>query len=273
MGNQKDFEKHLRQQLFRERETPLARFVLRSAAAGTKGTEVESFKVDRDSDSDPDDYVHAMMEEILSRAQADADGLGGVHHYVLLSYESGNPKAVGRYTFRVEGDEDIESGSGEEGPNNDGMLKQQMRHNEAMARIMTSGWGAMIQGMAKRIESQDNLINKLLDKHMEGVEVIERARSEENEREIKLLEAAGKEKRTDQLFDKVSVLIPVVLNRLAGTKAIDQENPAVVMMKGIVESLTPEQFQTIGKTLSAEQAIAFYEVVKAVKPKQLANKE
>jgi hypothetical protein len=269
MGNIKDFERFLRQQLFREREAPLAKFVLRSAAAGTKGIEVESFKVELDSEGEPDDYVKRMMEEIVNRAQEDADGLGGVHHYVLLAYERNNPKAVGRYTFRVEGDEDGDSGTGEEGPNPDGMLKMQMRHNEALARIMTSGWGTMVNGLSRRLESQDVLIQKLMDKLVEGFEVIERARSEENNREIALLEAAGKEKRTELLFEKASVLFPVVLNRLSGKQVMDSENPAILMMRGLAESLSHEQIQKLAATLNMEQQITFWEVVKAVKPKQL----
>lgn len=273
MQVEKEIEKFLRQQLFRNREVPLEKFALRHAAPGSKGTEVDTFKVP-DGEECTDDTISLLAGDIMSRAQMDADGLGGLQRYVILPYEKGSPKGVGRLAFRITGqdeDYDVGEGTGEEAPTQLGQLKQLMRHNEALARINTQGMAAILGSMERRISRQDDLIEHLITKQMEAFEIVESAKSEENDRDIKMLEAAGKEKRTDQLFDKLNTLIPVVLNRLAGKRVMDSEDPAVAMIRGIAESLTPEQFQRIGSALTPEQAIAFYEVIKTVKPRQLTE--
>jgi CheY-like chemotaxis protein len=266
---ERDIDRFLRLQLFRNRERPLERFALRHAAPGSKGTEVESFNIPEEA---TDDAVKGMASDILERAQSDADGMGGLQRYVLIPYEKGVAKGTGRLAFRLSGqDEDFDGGEGEEAPTHTGQVKQLMRHNEALARINTQGFAALLGSLERRVARQDDLIEHLITKQMDAFEVIERARSEENERDIRLLEATGKEKRTDLLFEKIQTLLPVLINRIAGKRVMDSEDPTVMMIRSVAEGLSPEQFQRIGTILKPEQAIAFYEVVRAVNPRQLTE--
>jgi len=253
---------------------PLTRFVLRTASAGSKGSEVDDFKIEHRIELDE---VPMMAQNIIARAQEDADGNGPqVQRYILLSMVKGESKPVGRFPFRLRGeaDLDLDDETGEDAPTNKGLLSQLMRHNEALTRGIATSAASMLSIATRRAESQDRLIEKLLEERQNMFETLEGAKSEQHTRDIALMIEDKNQTRKDQAFEKLMMLVPIVLNRIIGAKALPEKNdPLMMLLEPLVNSLSQDQLQAIGQQLKPEQMIAFVELLKTFQQKkQIASK-
>lgn len=270
-NTEQQLERYLRQQLTQIRSTALEKLVLRHSAPGAKGPEVETFKLPETIDIEA---IPAFAMDIMGRAQEDADGLGGVQRYVLFFHEVGSPtRPCGRYTFRLRGEEDAEwdESSGEEAPTTKGMLTQLMRHNEALTRIVASFATSSSSTSARRQEQLENTLLEMHKQRQTDLRTLEAALTQQHERDILLLTTTATEERKDKMFEKLSLLLPAVLQKLTGHKIIPGDDPHILMIKELVNSFTPTQLGQLTQTLSPEQQIVMVQLIKSVKgePKKL----
>lgn len=272
MSTERAVERFLRQNLAKKRENRINKISVRHAAPGSKGHDVDDFAISEEGFDG--DAIENLVQEILGRVQEDADGMGGQQRYVVHLYEEGNKRAIGRLPIRVRGAEDEfdDSASGEEAPNLRGLVQQQMRHNEALARMITIGFGGMIEKMSKRLDKSEDTVVRLLEQRQQMFDTLEQASSQQHERDTSLLLMESSEKRKDQLFEKLSLLLPAALNKLAGQKIMDADDPMTLMLRGFVNSLSQDQFQALLGTLSNEQKILVMQLVQAVKKPNGASK-
>lgn len=265
MNVQRELERFLRQQLFRERSEAITAIELRHAASGAKGNIVDDF----DFSSVNTDNIQTFVDDVIGRAQSDADGMGGVQRYELHVL-SGQKKIAARFAFRLRSeDESVDDVGGDEAASAKGLLTQLMRHNEQQNRTMVNGIGAMVQMMNRTIERDQETIEKLLDERQKNWEIIEKSKGQEHERELELMESHRKGEREDLVFQKINLLFPIVLNRLSGKQMLNPEEKS--LLSGFVESLTEEQFQKIASSLSPEQQVLLFTVIKEMKQKTLTN--
>lgn len=264
---ERGMESFFRKHLSKDRETPLSKISLRHAAPGSKGNDVENFEIPSVVDD-----CESIVNEVLARAQEDADGMGGLQRYVLHIYEKGTNKAAARFLFRLRGAEDeYDESGGEESPTMKGLLAQLMRHNEAQMRTTTIGINGVMGHLVRRLESSDLMVEKLMRQRQEMFIAHESAMSTQHDRDTQLLMLEGSEKRKDEMFAKISLLMPVLVNKLAGKKVFDADDPAVMALKGFVSSLTKEQFQGILQNLKPEQQVALMAMMESMKPKKIAQ--
>lgn len=254
---------------------PPERLVLRSAAPGSKGNDVETFEV-RASELELEE-IPILAGNILQRAQDDADGNGpGVSRFLVYAYRKGENKPSARYPFRLRGESDLDmdSESGEEAPTAKGIITQLMRHNEAMARILVQTTGASMASMARRLESADKLNEALAKERREMFVTLEEAKSEQHNRDMELMLTEGGMKRKDQAFAKLMALVPMVINKIAGSKLLpDKSDPIMMLLEPLIGSLDQAQFQAIAQSLTPEQQIMFVDLLKTFQErKQLAEK-
>lgn len=265
MNVQRDLGRFLRQQLFRERNEAITAIELRHAASGSKGNIVDDF----DFANVNTDNIDSFTDDIIARAQSDADGMGGVQRYELhiLTKEK---RISARFAFRMRGDdESVDEVGGDEAPSMKGLLTQLMRHNEQQNRTMVSGIGAIVGMMHRTLESLSEENVNLRDERRRNLELIDNARGREHEREIELLEAHRKGEREDMMFQKINQLFPLLMNKLSGKPMLTTEEKS--LLGGFVESLNEEQFAQIAQALSPEQQIMLFSVVKEIRQKSLAN--
>lgn len=247
-------------------------FVLKHAGKGSKGSEVETFNISEAIDYD---QIPQLASLILSSAQSDADGMGpSVQRYVLNSYREEAQSS--RVVFRLRGNaEDFdEDESGEEAPTSKGLLSQLMRHNEANNRALVGSVGVMMGRMANQMESLARVNEKLMDDRLKMFEILEEAHSRKHERDIERLQLESDEKRKDKLFEKASMLIPVILSKLTGGAIPNRTDPVMMMVGELVESLSVEQLGAIRSQLGPEQQIVFLnmlQVWQSQKTKALPN--
>jgi len=263
MAIENDMEKWLRRELTQDRVKTIDRLILRHASPGMKGNDVDTFPLAERSLSV--DNLLELAEEILSRAQADADGLGQQSRYVLSAHPTGENRAVARFPFRLRPNLDEFEEAGDEPANSRGLLTQLMRHNEALAKTMVHAVSGITTVMARRLESSDNAITRLTENAQKNMLLLEEAKSEQHGRDLELLEANRKAEREEKIFEKLSLLVPVVINKLAGQKVFNAEDPSALMLRTFTESISTDQFNKIQSTLNQEQIILLAQIIQSSK--------
>lgn len=270
-----DHDKKLAQWMTSElcKAKPANRFVLRTAAPGTRGTEIEEFEIESRMDLEE---IPAFAGNVIARAQEDADGNGpNVQRYVVLAFRKGETKPGSRYSFRLRGesDVDLDEESGDEPATIKGLLAQLMRHNEATTRTLVQATGTLMSTMARRLESADRLNESLIKDRTEHFRILEEAKSEQHTRDMEMMLTDGTMRRKDQAFQKLMALVPLVINKIAGSKVLpDKSDPLMMLLEPLIGSMSQEQFQAIQSTLSPEQTIMFVELLQTFqKRKQIAE--
>lgn len=264
MAVEVEIEKWLRRELTKHREKAIKLIILRHATPGAKGNDVETIDLSERTSLEIGD-LQEIADDLCGRAQVDTDGMGGIQRYVISLHPEGEKRAVGRYPFRLRANLEEFEEAGEEPANTRGLLSQLMRHNEALAKTMVHAVSGITTVMARRLESSDNAISRLTEAQHRNMALLEEAKSEQHVRDMELLKENSKQERTDKIFEKLSLLVPVVINKLAGQKVFNSDDPSALMLKSFAESMSPEQFQKIQATLSPEQMLVLGQLLTGVK--------
>lgn len=262
MSQQKrGLEQFIRQQLFRERQIPLEKFVLRHAKTGTRGIEIDEFPINGPVTGDQVPY---MVDDILQRAQCYADGLGSkVQGFALEALVEG-AKTGSKFTFRLRGESDEEDEEGgEDAPTEKGLTSQLMRHNEALMRMLVMTTGSSVQHLQKQLEASGRTINELVQAQNEQRKLIEQANTEQHERDMQMLLTSGQEERKASLFKQLEGLLPMVMRKMVGAPLLSEKESSVI--GPFLSSLSEEQIRNIAGQLSPEQQIALFKVYNEIK--------
>jgi hypothetical protein len=191
--------------------------------------------------------------------------MGGIQRYVLSLQPAGEKRSVARYPFRLRAQVEEFEEAGDEPANIRGMTSQLMRHNEALAKTLVHAVSGLTTVMARRLESSDNTIARLTEQHQNNMRLLEDANSQQHVRDLELLDATRKSEREDKIFEKLSLLVPVVINKLAGQKVVSADDPGALMLKTFTDSINTEQFVKIQQTLSPEQMILLGQIIQSNK--------
>jgi len=248
-------------------EGPVVKVLVKHLDANGKAGKVEIWSCmiphEGDSVTLPEDEIPDMLQDLETTCFDDAEGMAaGLQRYQILAYVKHKAHAHTRFTFRMTGDsDDDEDDTGVSEPaTQKGLVAQLMRHNEAIMRsnVLTTNQNlAMLQ---RTVANQYSHIEKLLDDRRENFEIVETLKSEHHERELATRESNSRQDRFDQMAEKANLLLPAVVNRIAGKKLLPETvSPMQDMMKTFAESLSPEQIATIMPTLKPEQQIALME--------------
>lgn len=266
MSSEKLVGKFLRQE---STSKNVSKYVLRHAAKGRQGNEVETFEI---TESLTEMELENLAAVIVSRAQSDADGIGpAIQRYVLLSL-GGDDTVMGRQPFRLRGTSDLDldgdDEAGEEPANMKGLMSQLMRHNEAQARTMQMSLGSILTSQARRMESQDRLIERLMEDRLKSFEVVEEAMSRKHEREMEMESLRSKEQRTAFGLSKIMALLPVALSAFSKGKIPTDKTPMVLMVEELVNGLSEDQLKGIAGQLQPEQRIILLQVFKTIQERK-----
>lgn len=222
-----------------------------------------------------DDELEIMTNQIEASVLEDAEGIGGVQKYQLLSYHTKVARQVCRYTFRQAGP-DLDEYEDEltENATTKGHMGQMMRHNEALTRIAVMGANQALNLQNRTISRQAELIENLLGKRIEEFELIENLQSQQHERDLATKAEENKQLRYQELFEKGKILLPVLANKIAGRKLLPEESdPMVETLKSFAETLSPAQISDIMPKLKPEQQIALMEFLSAMHDKEDADEQ
>jgi len=262
----------LRPFVFANSDEPLTRLVLKHISVNDKQEILHTIPIEESPDEDD---LPGIANEIDNAAYADADGMGGMQKYVVYAYSKGE-KPIGRLPFRVycqetgEDGEPIES----EPATPKGMIAQAQRFSEAAIRMSLGASGSIITQLQRTVARQAETIEKLTEARIELFDSLERVRSEANERDILRKDAELKAKIRKDAFDKFSLLVPLVINKLTGRKLLPEElSPVEMSLKQLAESITPEQMEKLRSSLSPEQLIVLGEFMLATQGEKITERE
>jgi hypothetical protein len=243
----------------------VCRYELKHSTRGRDDTAVETFDI---TEALTVNELDNLASIIVARAQLDADGIGpSVQRYTLTSYIENSEEPSGRINFRLRGasDVDIDGDSfevTEDNATSKGLMTQLMRHIEQNNRTMSMTMGAVLTSMARRMESADRTVEKLLSERLQSFEILEEALGRKHEREMESERERAKDQRIAFGMQKVSMLIPVILDKVSGGKSAKSDDPMVMMLGELIESMNTTQLEAIRRSLSAEQQIVFITMLK-----------
>lgn len=254
----------LRRNVFNNRASGQCReIVLRHASSNGKiGSEVNRFEITEQHRSE--EGVRALFDDIMSMALADSAGYGqGVQVYHAQTFHGDSEKQSARFTFRVESDSegDEENEGSSEPANKQGLIAQQMRHNEVLMKTTMGSITQVINTMQRALARQTDRLESMERERWENMRAIEQIMGQNHERQLEIKKAESRERMMGELMGKLNVLLPVVAQKLLAPKNTRGDAaPSVVAddviadsVKSLLESLDERQRGTIFGCLSEAQ--------------------
>ncbi len=227
--------------------------LMQRAAEGTSQT-ISSYYNEDFTAKDP----QALAEAIMGEAYKDADSQRGTTRYVLQAFKEGEKTHFARHSFRLPGglertDDDTES----ELPNEKGLVAQMMRHTEAYARMMISGFGETVRGLSAQLQESNRQLNKLAQQQYTFLDMQQQLLDRQADRDLAIRQADGEDKRKAQVFEKLSMLFPILLKKMTGEGKSIEALLGEEQIGSVLEGLSGEQITQILQTLEPVQQGAF----------------
>lgn len=196
---------------------------------------------------------------------------GQAQRFALGAYygDSVEPARTGAFRITVSDSASRTANAAEptEEPNSRGLVSQQMRHTEAMTRLMLQStevnFRTLVTQNQQLVAENDSLRTRL----HESMTAVEKALSEQHRRDLEDKKFAMSAEMRKDIAQKVNLLLPVIVNRLAGA-AVLPPGPAGDRMKALVASIEFPQLQQMAAALSPEQQIAFFSLIQDYIPEQ-----
>lgn len=213
--------------------------------------------------------------EILDAAQEDAAARFGRQRYMVCAYYAASPGAVAEsrvFNRYGGGEEDGEEEVDSEGPTSRGLLTQLMRHNEANARAVVGQTQQILRAQGDMLERALARVSSMEERHGQAVQIYETLLTDRHTRELATKEHELKVRAWTEGFEKLSLLVPVLVNKAAGVRLLPE--PASVtnaIVESIVDSITPEQAEKMAGVLTPEQMIALMSLVEDRRKQQAAR--
>jgi hypothetical protein len=233
--------------LMEHREGPCVRFELKHIVLKGDAGHVQTYNISADTDR-TESLCESMAESVETDAETDGDGNGGLQRYQLLFYHESDPnKPVSRLAFRCGDGSEIRTADSEPATT-DGILAQQMRHNEALMRTQVQSVNNILQIQQRSIEKLQTEKERLENDRFRFMEVHERMLSEAHSRHLAEQETEFEMLMKKQVADKLMMLAPTVVNRLTGHKILPEKTtPKDEMIKNLSKSImgTPGKIEKI----------------------------
>jgi hypothetical protein len=141
--------------------------------------------------------------------------------------------------------------------NQQGLVAQSMRHTEVSVKIGLGATADVLDHYRDIMRTQARRIDELEGTHLETLRLMEELQSQKHMRELATDQAVLEEKRKDELFSKIMVMIPTLVNKVAGAPMLPAaQNPETEIVKSLLGTLRPEQLQSLGAVLDPAQMMA-----------------
>jgi len=252
----------------------LTKLELRQVVNGSPDSMVDSWLFNEDT---PKTEIEDLATEITARAQGDCEeAYDGPTQYTVLAFFDGNEVHDSRAPATRFESSHRSDGSGfeeSEPATAKGINSQQMRHNEVLVRMMVANTASMQQHAERVLERAYSRIHHLEEDRYKMIEMAEGMLNERSKRE--LAEAAERDKllRYDEAWQSARVLLPTVVNKLAGKNLLPEKTtPTDEIVIRLIGSLTPDQFAKIQSVLDPMQIAGFGELAAAALKKEDARK-
>jgi hypothetical protein len=233
--------------------------VLRHVSINDRQVDVATFAQQKLADGgEREASIVELVKRICDAIDNDVDGLGGVQRYLLIAVVDQRP--VGRLPLRCAAS-GADSGSIDaiesEPATPKGLLAQLMRHNEAQTRMFALSVGQVISTMQRTIARLQENAEIGEERRLEAVALTEELLSQKHKRDLLTEKAALDYTFKAEGFKKLlEVGTALAGHIMAGGKMGG-------LLKQLFASLSPEQFEALGRVLSPEQVAIVNELIAA----------
>jgi hypothetical protein len=224
---------------------------------GNPGSRVRSWPLAANLDQDK---AAAQM-----RASADADGAaqaGQKATYVLLAYR--DAEQIDRCFVQVLGSNARALGITEDVHDLPGVVAQLMRANNELATIVVRATQGRDDAYMRQIEQLSTALERSSAMNAAMMAEHQKTILFQQEQERLRIEAARIDRRDAWVMEKLSLLGPVIVNRLMGGGPGKGAPAADAMLAAVFESLTPDEVQAFATlAISDEKKAMFIELYMA----------
>lgn len=196
--------------------------------------------------------VEDLVASVCDSAQAMADGSPGVLKLQLYAEDpEDDNRTVDTFWFAVHpsmtSDEDDKGLS--EPADRDGLFAMLMRHNSDLHRQSSGMWGVMFQYMTSIINRQSDQLEKLQTEKMQSAETMEALISKKHQRDMEAKQVEADMRRKDDMFNKIMLLAPVVVNKIAGKEIVRQNDTAFeITTSEFLKTITGDKIEALMST-------------------------
>jgi len=135
------------------------------------------------------------------------------------------------------------------------------RHTEAFARMAISQTATIAGVQERMIAHLSSLNERLMDKHVEVLDLVEELSSHKHQRALEEKREEGKQ-ATRQVFAKQLVpMLATLVRKFTGATPAGLLPPEVMQVKTLLESLSDEQQQQLQGILTPAQVIAVVDLM------------
>ena len=222
--------------------------------AGKRG--VKNWSIDVATGDEAEQILDHLISGILDAAQEDAASLFGRQRYALCAYHERRPADVAESRIFAcigggEGeDEDVDS----EGPTQRGAFAQMQRHTEAAMRLAVGASNQLLQAQAKTLDTLSQRLTQSEAQRFQMAQMYEGMLSERHVRDLATKEHELRMKAFGDGLDKLSLLVPVAVNALAGRRILPE--PQVIadtVLDSFLASIDGDQMEKLMHDLKPEQ--------------------
>lgn len=212
-----------------------------------------------------DGDASVFLREVAEAAQGDANDLkAGVQTYALYAYYELDRQTVLRKMFRVaaEDSQDVERDIRPSEPATEaGLVAQTMRHNEAIMRAATVQMGYLVQTMQGEMRRTAEMNEKFMRTHVDTMVLVQDALDGLHRRRLEERAEEANLAMKDAAFAKLDNLLPILLNRLAGSQIVPEDDKSLMLMAQLLEGLSDAQQQQFLATLTDTQRLLLAEIM------------
>lgn len=274
----KKLEIWLREQLFRvmeeDEKARFARVVVRQIVKGNKQGE-EAFTVEVPKKA-KEDWCGTAALDIYTRLGAEASVMTGYQKYALYAFfNHDTTNHVSRHLVGIQGTDDEEEGFETEGPDKEGLLRGTQRHLEVAMKINAGQTMTVTQSQGALIGKLTTMVESLLDKRAESLDVMMEMIEQRHEREITAIRERTKAAAMEGIANRVrDIILPAIANRITGADQTAVKRDALMLMvKGVLTSIASNEAQMTQfmSILTPEQQIGVMNLLETLSAKTNAD--
>jgi hypothetical protein len=211
--------------------------------------DVTTIKLPENFGTDPG-HVDALVSDVIRAAQDDANNLhSGIQLYAVFAHYAKNQNYRPRRYFRVGAEEEYDPESGgadpSETPDGRGLVAQAMRHLEAVFKTSVMNTSYLIQTLQQENQGLRQMNQQQNEQAVEMGALIQETLDNSTARRLSEKEAENKQNMMGAVFEHLKLLIPVIMNKIAGQKIAPETDPSFQLLAALFEGMSSEQQQAL----------------------------
>lgn len=211
--------------------------------------------------------IDLLVSDIMSAAQDDANNLhSGIQLYAVFAHYRDNRNYTPRRYFRVGAEEEYDPEAGgadpSETPDGRGLVAQAMRHLEAVFKTSVMQTSYLMETLQRENAGMRQTIQQQGEQAVEMGALIQETLDNSTARRLAEKESENKQNMMGSVFEHLKLLIPVILNKIAGQKITPETDPSFQLLAALFEGMSREQQQAlITDFLTPAQGTVFAEFI------------